>query len=189
MRLTVLGGCGAWPEAGGVAMAEPPPAALPSYAPSRALDAVLALDRPGFLDAAVDVHDLEPGRTVPIGPFRVETRRLPHSAPNLGARISADGSAMMYTGDSGPSPDVVALARGVDLMLAEATEPEELPADLIGTLSTAVDAATQADRAGVGRLVLTHLWPGTDPERAVAAAASRYDGDVSVARPGLRYDW
>jgi ribonuclease BN (tRNA processing enzyme) len=246
MRLTILGGCGAWPEPGGAcsgyllehegfrllidpgyattprlfelvsasdvdavlvshghpdhcadlnpllrarAMAETPAAPLPAYAPPGALDAVLALDRPGFLDAAIDVHGLEAGRVVPIGPFTVETRRLPHSVPNLGLRIIAGDRSMMYTGDSGPSPDIVALARGVDLMLAEATEPEEMPADLLGLLSTAVDAAAHATDAGAGRLVLTHLWPGTDPARALAAAGTRYDGPISVARQGSSYDW
>jgi ribonuclease BN (tRNA processing enzyme) len=246
MRLTILGGCGAWPEAGGAcsgyvlehegfrllidpgyataprlfelmpasdvdavlvshrhpdhcadlnpllrarAMADPPPPALPAYAPAGALDAVLALDRPGFLDSAIEVHDLDAGDDVHIGPFVVRSRWLPHSVPNLGTRISAGDRSMMYTGDSGPSPDLVALARGVDVLLAEATEPERMPADLVGTLSTAVDAAVQADGAGAGRLVLTHLWPGTDPARAVAAAARHYGGDVSVARPGRRYDW
>jgi ribonuclease BN (tRNA processing enzyme) len=246
VRLTILGGCGGWPEAGGAcsgylleregfrllidpgyataprlfelvpapavdavlvshghpdhcadlnpllrarAMADEPPAALPAYAPPGALNAVLALEPTGFLDSAVAVNDLRPGDVVHIGPFRVETRSLPHFVPNLGLRISAGGRAMMYTGDSGPSPDVVALAADVDLMLAEATEPDELPADLIGQLSTAVDAGAQAAEARAGRLVLTHLWPGTDPERAVAAAASRHDGAISVARPGLSYEW
>jgi ribonuclease BN (tRNA processing enzyme) len=246
MRLTILGGCGAWPEPGGACsgyllehegfrllidpgyataprlfelmaasdvdavlvshrhpdhcadlnpllrarvMADRPPSALPVYAPTGALDAVLALDRPGFLDPAVEVHDLDAGVEAHVGPFTVQTRWLPHSVPNLGARISGGDRSMMYTGDSGPSPDVVALARGVDRMLAEATEPEVMPADLVGLLSTAVDAAVQATSAGVGRLVLTHLWPGTDPERAVAAAAPRYDGPISVARPGLSHDW
>jgi ribonuclease BN (tRNA processing enzyme) len=246
MRLTILGGCGAWPEPGGACsgyllehedfrllidpgyataprlfelvaasdvdavlvshghadhcadlnpllrarvMAPSPPPALPAYAPAGALDAVLALDRPGFLDPAIAVHDIETGRVVTIGPFTVQARRLPHSVPNLGLRIDAGDRSMMYTGDSGPSPDIVTLARDVDLMLAEATEPEEMPADLVGMLSTAVDAGERATSAGAGRLVLTHLWPGTDPERAVAAAARRYDGPISVARPGLTHEW
>lgn len=246
VRLTILGGCGGWPEAGGAcggyllerdgfrllidpgyataprlfglmpapavdavlvshghpdhcadlnpllrarAMADEPPGALPAYAPPGALNAVLALEPTGFLHSAVVVHDLLSDQVVHIGPFAVETRSLPHFVPNLGLRISAGDRAMMYTGDSGPSPDIVALAGGVDLMLAEATEPEELPTDLIGQLSTAIDAGAQAAQAGAGRLVLTHLWPGTDPERARAAAASRYGGAISVARPGLSYDW
>jgi hypothetical protein len=33
--------------------------------------------------------------------------------------------------------------------------------------------------------VLTHLWPGTDPEEAVRAAAASYPGEIAVAAPGL----
>ena len=39
--------------------------------------------------------------------------------------------------------------------------------------------------AGAGRLVLTHLWPGTDPGQAVRAAAESYPGPIAVASPGL----
>jgi hypothetical protein len=34
-------------------------------------------------------------------------------------------------------------------------------------------------------LVLTHLWPGTDPDEAVRAAAGSYAGEIAVASPGL----
>jgi hypothetical protein len=33
--------------------------------------------------------------------------------------------------------------------------------------------------------VLTHLWPGTDPDEAVRAAAGSYAGEIAVASPGL----
>ena len=32
--------------------------------------------------------------------------------------------------------------------------------------------------------LLTHLWPGTDPAAAIAAAAAGYEGEVGVAEPG-----
>jgi hypothetical protein len=32
--------------------------------------------------------------------------------------------------------------------------------------------------------VLTHLWPGTDPDEALRAAGS-YPGEIAVASPGL----
>ncbi len=38
------------------------------------------------------------------------------------------------------------------------------------------------------RLLLTHLWPGTDPDAAVRAAAGSYPGEVSVASAGLVAD-
>ena len=42
-----------------------------------------------------------------------------------------------------------------------------------------------ARQAGAGRLVLTHLWPGTDPDVAVRAASESYAGDITVASGGL----
>jgi ribonuclease BN (tRNA processing enzyme) len=48
-----------------------------------------------------------------------------------------------------------------------------------------VQAGLEAARAGAGRLLLTHLMPGTDHAAARAAASAEYDGPVDVATPGL----
>ncbi len=245
MRLTVLGGCGAWPEAGQAcsgylvehdgfrllvdlgyaavprllelasaaqidavfishghpdhcadlspllrarALAEDPPAPLPVYALPGALDAVLALDRPGMLAGAYDLREFSAGRRLDIGPFRAGTRLLPHWVPNAGLRLSAGGRVLMYTGDCGPGPEVAELARHADLLLAEATYVDQVPEDSRAYLSSARDAGQRAAQAGAGRLLLTHLWPGTDPSAARAAAAAGYDGDIGVATAGLVLD-
>lgn len=60
------------------------------------------------------------------------------------------------------------------------------PPEHAAHLSSARDAGTAAAAAGVGRLVLTHLWPGVDPASALLAAASRYAGRIEVAVHGLR---
>jgi ribonuclease BN (tRNA processing enzyme) len=91
---------------------------------------------------------------------------------------------LAYTGDSAPSPEVVSLARDADLLLAEATYVHEVPENLRDVLSSARDAGREAAQAGVGRLLLTHLWPGTDPAAAVAVAATEYDGELGVATVG-----
>ena len=80
------------------------------------------------------------------------------------------------------------MARDADLLLAEATFPEAVPADAARSLSSARQTGQDAARAAVDRLVLTHLQPGTDPEIARDAAAAAYDGDVTVARPGTIVD-
>lgn len=240
MRLTVLGGCGAWPGPGQAcsgyllehdgfrllldpgyatvprlldlvpadrvdavfvshghpdhcadlnpllrarALRDRPPPALPVYALPGALDAVLALDRPGMLDDARTVHEFAAGARFPIGPFDARTRLLPHSVPNAGLRISAAGRVFAYTGDSGPSEDVVALARDADLLLAEATHLHPVPEDIRASLTSARDAGRQARRAGAKRLLLTHLWPGTDESAAAAEASAEYGGAVGVATP------
>jgi ribonuclease BN (tRNA processing enzyme) len=170
------------------ALAATPPAALPVYALPGALDAVLALDRPGMLDDAYELRLFEGGDELSIGPFAARTALLPHWLPNAGVRLTAGGRALAYTGDSAPSPAMVALASQAEVFLAEATYAGAVPDDSRGYLSSAADAAAQAAAAGAGRLLLTHLWPGTDPATALAAAAARYDGDIAVAVPGLTAD-
>lgn len=52
-------------------------------------------------------------------------------------------------------------------------------------LSSARQAGAVAGQAGAGRLLLTHLWPGTEPGEAVQAAADSYPGEIAVASPGV----
>jgi ribonuclease BN (tRNA processing enzyme) len=173
------------------AMADVPVPPLPVYALPGALDAVLALDRPGMLTGAIELREFQAGAELDIGPFRARTCLLPHWLPNAGVRLTAGGPAggeLAYTGDSGPSPEVAGLARDADLLLADATYPERVPADSLGYLSSAADAGRQAAEAGAGRLVLTHLWPGTDHETARAAASAGYRGAIDVATAGLIVD-
>ena len=71
------------------------------------------------------------------------------------------------------------------MLLAEATYPWQVPGGDARYLSSARQAGAVAAQAGAGRLVLTHLWPGTDPGQAVRAAAEGYPGPIAVASPGL----
>jgi ribonuclease BN (tRNA processing enzyme) len=167
------------------AWAERPALPLPVYAPPGALDAVLALDRRRALDDAVDLREFAPGAAFETGPFAVRTWLLPHWEVNAGLRLHAGGTVLAYTGDTGPSPDLAALARDADLFVAEASYPERVPGDSVQYLSSARQAGQTAAAAGARRLLLTHLLPGTDPDAAIAAARAGYDGDVSLAVPGL----
>jgi ribonuclease BN (tRNA processing enzyme) len=246
MRMTVLGGCGAWPAAGqacsgylvehdgfrvlvdpGYAIVprllewvaadavdavlvshghpdhcadlhpllrarvlgvETPPPALPVHALPGAVDRVLALDGPGPVQEAVAVTEFTAGASFEVGPFRVDTWPLPHWVPNAGLRLSAGGRVLAYTGDTGPSPAIVELAAGADLFLAEASFPGQVPADAAPHLSSARQAGQVAAAAGVGRLLLTHLLPGTAPEAAERAARQAYDGELAVAAGGVVMD-
>jgi ribonuclease BN (tRNA processing enzyme) len=171
-----------------IAWADPPREPLPVHALPGALDAVLALDRPELLAGSYRLEPFAAGDTMRIGPFTIETVLLPHPRPNAGIRVTADGQTLAYTGDCGPSEALVRLARDADLLLAEASYAAEVPEELVGALSSSTDAGRQASGAGVGRLVLTHLMPATDPDAAVAAARRSFAGSIDVARPGLVID-
>jgi len=170
------------------ALSDDPPPPLPVYALPGALDAVLALDRPGMLADAYALHEFTAGGRLGIGPFDVLTRLLPHWVPNAGIRLAAGGQVLAYTGDSGPDPGVAGLARGADLLLAEATYAGDVPPDAQAYLSSASQAGRQAARAGAGHLALTHLWPGTGHHGARTAAAGEYNGPISIATAGLSID-
>ena len=124
------------------------------------------------------------------GALRDRATALPHTWPNLGYRISTagpSGPSLAYTGDSGPSERLVGLARDVTVLLAEASYAERVPDDIVGVLSSARDAGRR-DPCGVGRLVLTHLVPDTDPRTALRCGRQAFTGQVDVARPGFVLD-
>jgi len=158
---------------------------LPVYALSGALDAVLALDRPEVLAGSYVIDETEPNDELRIGPFQVITAPLPHPRPNLGFRINAGRRSIVYTGDCGPSDELIHLADGANLLLAEASYAEAVPPENIGSLSSAADVGQEAARSGVERLVLTHLMPNTNETDAIAAGARHFARSITVARPGL----
>ena len=165
------------------------PPALPVHPLPGAVEAVLALDSPRMLAGAYTLREFTAGHRFDVGPFQVDTWSLPHFVPNAGIRLTAGGHVLAYTGDTGPSPDIVTMARDADVLLAEATFPEYMPAAQDARyLSTARQAGEYAAQACVSRLVLTHLWPGTVPAAAYAAARRAYPAGLDVASPGLTID-
>ena len=161
---------------------------LPVHALPGSLDRVLALDEPGTVDYAYRLHDFLPGSHFEVGPFQVETWALPHFVPSAGLRLTAGGRVFAYTGDTGPSADIPELARDADLLVAEASHPEDVPSSRASFLSSARQAGADAAQAHARRLVLTHLMHGSDPAASTRAARESYGGPVDVASPGLVID-
>jgi ribonuclease BN (tRNA processing enzyme) len=170
------------------ALGDAPARPLPVHALPGALDAVLHLDRPGMLDRAYVAHEFHPGDEIALGPLRVVTFGLPHFVPSAGFRILAGDEVLAFTGDTGPSPELPRLARGADLLLAEATYVDEVPADDGASLSSARQAGELAARAKTRRLLLTHVWPGTDRDALEHAARRGFSGAVASAQPGHTVD-
>jgi ribonuclease BN (tRNA processing enzyme) len=102
---------------------------------------------------------------------------------NLGVRLSTPELTVAYTGDSGPGPELAALADGADLFISDATLQGPSPTTTPRYVMTATEAATGA--AGAKRLLLTHFWPGSDRAISVAEATQVFDGEVIAAEEGL----
>ena len=125
---------------------------------------------------------LEPGRMT-IGPFEVQLAHMNHPVETFAFRFTSDGRSLVYTGDTGETEAIPELAAGADVFLSEAAflEGPGLPPNIH---LTARQAGAYANRAGVGKLVLTHLVPGNSPDDARAEAASEFPGALEIAAAG-----
>jgi ribonuclease BN (tRNA processing enzyme) len=129
------------------------------------------------------VHGLHDGDEFTIGPFEVKAIEMVHvGVEALGYRIRAGGVLFAYSGDGGPSDNLVEVARDADLFLCEATYQEGNT--MFPFHSSARQAGEHAAKAGAKRLMLTHIVPTLDPAVSIAEASAVFDGPVSAADEG-----
>ena len=132
-----------------------------------------------------EFHDLVEGEAR-IGPFTVTAARVNHPVEAYGVRLEAGGHALAYSGDTAETPALVALARGADVAVFEASCLESQPAP--GVHLTARQAAAHAQAAGARILLLTHLVAWNDPQATLAEARPAFDGELMLASSGLVID-
>lgn len=116
-------------------------------------------------------------------------------------RFDTPERAIVYTGDTGPSPAIETLARGADLLFAELMDPvaaladirrarPDMPDGVIQAVSghfnrqhlSPHEAGLMAERSGVKTLIITHNAVANDGlERARADIAASFSGRVIFA--------
>ena len=166
----------------------------------------------------VKVVEIPDGGTVQVGAVKVTAVRNTHYSfpkdspnykyPSFSYRFDLPDRAIVYTGDTGPSAAVEALAAHADLLVSEvvdadyilaqikAERPETPPVPGVPQEPTPAtihhmraehlspeNVGLLAQHAGVAHLVLTHqeLEPGMDGE-SVARVARNYKGVISLAK-------
>jgi ribonuclease BN (tRNA processing enzyme) len=118
-----------------------------------------------------------------LGPFGVSYAPMNHPTPTNAIRITHGDRSLVYSGDTGESAELVELAKGADVLLCEASigpDEEQVP-DLH---LTGLQAGEHAARAGVGRLIVTHVPPWNSPQIAAEQAATAFAGDIDIAVRG-----
>ncbi len=138
----------------------------------------------------VDVRDCDAGLIVENDRFRVTAIETPHyrsmGVRSLGYRVDCDWGSVVISGDTAPSSELTELARGADLLIHECVIPDlnmtkggkfnatdEEKGRPEGHTSPAQLGAI-AEKAGVGKLVATHLPPYTSSAGAVAMSHKYY---------------
>jgi ribonuclease BN (tRNA processing enzyme) len=107
-----------------------------------------------------------------------------HRPESIAYRLDSDRGSFVYTGDTEYSESVVELARDASTLLVECSFPDD--SSVPGHL-TPSGAARIAAEAGVGRVVLTHIYPTADALDLQAEVGRGYDGEVMVAEDGFRF--
>lgn len=138
----------------------------------------------------LSLHDLftfatpEPGE---LGPFRVDFARVNHPITTYAIRISDGRHTLVYSGDTGESPALVELARDADVLLCEASFGPDTP--YVPDLHlTGAQAGEHATRAGVGRLLVTHIPPWISREQVGEHATSAFSGELALVQAGDVYE-
>ena len=156
---------------------------IPVYAPAHAAERLARAEHPdpGPVPHTEWIFDFQPWQeVVRIGDCIVRTVRTAHPTPTFAIRVEHAGASLVYTADTGESAEVTELARGADLLLAEASFPDH-PGLPTGMHLSGRQAGRMAAEADVGRLVVTHVPPWGDVDAALLEARSEFDGPVSAA--------
>ena len=125
-----------------------------------------------------------------LGELRIRALPLNGPFPGLAYRFELGGRSIVVSGDPAYEPEMVALARGADLLVQAATVTptplaarrlaERLYAQLGGGPLSPERAGKLAHDAEVRHLVLTHLLPEVRPADLTARAASHFGGKITV---------
>ena len=165
------------------------PPRIPLLGPAGTHDRLALAYDPTSRDGLRDLFDLAavtPGERE-LGPFRLRFERVDHPVPTHAVRVAAGGRTLVYSADTGPSDALVSVAEGADLLLCEASF-EEGPANPPGLHLTGRLAGEHARRAGVGRLLVTHVPPWTDAGRTLDAATAAFGGPTTLVAAGETYE-
>src|SRR5207253_2549183 len=138
---------------------------------------------PGFPIGILDVRDREP---FPLdGDVSLETCRVPHTPESVAIGLTGPEGRLVYTGDTGPSPELARWAAGCDLLLAECSLPEAMAIDSHLTPLRAGELARVAVIQEMG--YRAHPMPGS---QRTAVGLVGNDGRVDASRleglPGVQ---
>ena len=153
----------------------------------------------------VTVHEFSaPGAVMRNGDVKVTAARVRHPPIEQAYAYRFDGPdrSIAFSGDTAVSPELVALAKGADVLVSEAMHlgglesllkkvpnAATLREHLLASHITTEQLGALAAEAGVKTLVLSHLVPGDDPSITDAmweeGVRRHYGGRIVVGRDGM----
>jgi len=128
------------------------------------------------------IREIAPGEAVDLGDgVRLEPFKVPHTTESVAYSVARGTRRIVYSGDTGPSPELAQWAHGADLLVLECSLPtamaipEHLTPEQCGEL-----AAIATPR----QLALTHLYPPVERVDVAGIVRACWTGNVVIARDG-----
>jgi ribonuclease BN (tRNA processing enzyme) len=139
----------------------------------------------GELPPTILWHNIDESSVIEVGDQVVRFSRTDHPVETLAVRVDAAGRSLLYSADTGAAWFPGETGADVDLMLCEAS----LEAEHEGRVQhlSARQAGKLARTLGAGRLVVTHVVPGVDPEAQLDIAGQAFGGPVELAAADRSY--
>ncbi len=158
---------------------------------TRALFERLAAVYGAFVTAPVypqAIHEIEPGATRGLQPAacNLSAFKVPHTPESVAYSIAVGSRRIVYTGDTGVSPELGEWAKGCDLLVAECSLPaamaipEHLTPEQVGELGRI---------AQPGMLALTHFYPPVEQVDIESLVRRCYAGPLTLAHDGWVHEF
>jgi ribonuclease BN (tRNA processing enzyme) len=166
------------------------PTGFEVYAPGGAedhLEKLVSTTGPDGFGGFFSFQPIKSGDELQIDTLLFRFQETEHPIETMAMRVEAGGRSLVYTADTAPSEAVVELAKGVDLLIAEATMQSPSSSGRPVHM-TAEEAGQMARDAGARRLVLTHIAPTLDPSISVEQAKKHFTGEVVAALDHMRLE-
>lgn len=142
------------------------------------------------------VREIRGGESFTLGTLAVRTAQVPHSVHTVTYRFDVDGQSIVISGDLTHSDKLVDLARSADVLVMDSggaivrpgqRRPANNPARQEMAHPGGQDVASMAQKAGVKKLVLTHVVAEeVDEQATITSLGETYKGQVIVGRDLLQ---
>ncbi|WP_179287239.1 MBL fold metallo-hydrolase [Salinicoccus roseus] len=126
--------------------------------------------------------------TFKVGPFSIEFHKNAHTVETYAMRITDDdGRVLVYTADTSYRKSLVRFAEDADVLISECSLYAGEDGEKMGHMN-AEEVGGLAAKAGVGKLVLSHLPHYGNLDELLASAKSAGGENVVLAEVGMEIE-
>lgn len=119
-----------------------------------------------------------------LGSLEVSTCPVAHIPSSLALRLEeANGRSLVYSGDTDECEELATLGAACDLLLIEASTPDELK--IPGHLTPSLAGRIATD-ARPGKVVLTHFYPSCEGSDMLGQLKRTYAGEAVLAHDQMK---